>query len=276
MGDSAFWYSPHSNPLVVPTQKVSLGETISDLQLTPYRISHDAVSWGGKLSRVNFRTGLRVRIINERFTDNELSEKLYTMNDHLERGGGVSFAVDDTKTFCGFGEKAHGGFELTGTAAYDLSVGPLFTSYSSTAPASGDVLIAQSFGPDAKREEVRVHSYSGRRLTLASKLKFDHKGTILFRHRDFFPALFRPAASNETALLTHDHRITWTWDATLEEYPAHVRKMAEASASAVESSPLDDLISGPEKESEAGVLGAIDGLSSTGIKKADLPPWFGE
>ena len=272
MGDSAFWYSPHPNPLVVPTQKVSLGETISDLQLTPYRISHDAVSWGGKLSRVNFRSGLRVRIINERFTDNELAEKLYTMNDHLERGGVVSFAVDDTETFCAFGERAHGGFEPLGTAAYDLSVGPLFTSFSSADPAAGDVLIAQSFGPEAKREEVRVHSYSGSRLTLAGKLKFDHKGALLFRHRDFFPALFRPANTNETALLTHDHRISWTWDATLEEYPAHVKKLAEASPSVVENDPIDEVIRGPETVISTGRFSAKDG--SFPITVAELPPWL--
>ena len=94
MGNSAFYYSPHPDTSKVATQTIDLGEVISDLQITPYRISHDAVSIGGRLSRVNRRVGMRVRIINERFTDTELAEKLYTMGDHIERGGAVSFTVD--------------------------------------------------------------------------------------------------------------------------------------------------------------------------------------
>ena len=89
MGNSAFYYYPHPDTLVRPRQTVDLGEIISDLQIRPYRVSHDGVSVGGRLSRVNRRVGMSVRIINERFTDDQLAEKLYTMADHMERGGSL-------------------------------------------------------------------------------------------------------------------------------------------------------------------------------------------
>tara|TARA_Y100000592_G_scaffold22763_1_gene35307 strand:+ start:994 stop:1875 length:882 start_codon:yes stop_codon:yes gene_type:complete len=227
MGNSAFYYSPHPDTSKVATQTIDLGETISDLQITPYRISHDAVSIGGRLSRVNRRVGLRARIILERFTDTELAEKLYTMGDHIERGGAVSFTVDTAKCYAAFVLSEADDFFASPTRGTYRMRAPLFDEYSSTAPASGDVLFVESFGPDAKREEVRVHSFNAvtRELQLSSPLKYNHQGSILIRHRDFFPVLFRSARNNEQAMLTHDHRISYTWDLTLECYSAHLLEL---------------------------------------------------
>ena len=129
---------------------------------------------------------------------------------------------------------------------------PLFDEYSTAAPSSGDVLYVESFGPDAKREEVRVHSFDPltRELQTESPLKYNHQGSILIRHRDFFPVLFRSARNNEQAMLTHDHRISYTWDLTLEAYPAHLLELyysgrdAGTGASAGTIS-LDAKITGP-------------------------------
>mgnify|MGYP003118428748 CR=1 FL=1 len=249
--ESAFWYTPHPITGIIPTQRIDIGEIISDLQIDPFRISHDAVSWSGRRSRINMRSGLKVRIINERFTDTALAEDLFNMADHLERGLPVAFAVKKSKTFCGFSVgPADTSFGGTSRKQYDITVGPLFTAFSGASPAVGDVLLAQSFGADSKREECRVSSYDAttKRLVLQDSLKFNHVGLIMFRHRDFFPALFRPASTNETTLLTHDHRITYTFDAVLEEFPAHILALSEQDEQMVSTngvnSVFDDLFGG--------------------------------
>lgn len=286
MGNSAFYYSPHPDTSKVATQTIDLGEVISDLQITPYRISHDAVSIGGRLSRVNRRVGMRVRIINERFTDTELAEKLYTMGDHIERGGAVSFTVDTAKTYAAFinaeldpfyGAPARGSYRMNA---------PLFDEYSTAAPSAGDVLFVESFGADAKREEVRVHSFDSvsRILQLSTPLRYNHIGTVLVRHRDFFPVLFRSARNNEQPMLTHDHRISYTWDLTLEAYPAHLLELFYSGRD-VGSGPssgtisLDSKISGPtigtisfggDESALPGIVADDGGIRTEGSSIADV------
>ena len=259
MGNSAFYYSPHPDTDKVATQTIGLGETISDLQITPYRVSHDAISIGGRLSRVNRRVGMRVRIINERFTDNELAEKLYTMGDHLERGGAVSFTVDSAKTYAATVSADLTSYYSTGSTSVLRMEAPLFDEYSTTAPAVGDVLLVESIGADGKREEVRVHSYveATKKLTVTPRLRYNHRNGLIIRHRDFFPALFRPARNNDQALLTHDHRISWTWDSTLEIYSAHVAELWHSGQDA--GSSLEDKVSGPVHGSSAGTMTAGGG-----------------
>ena len=195
---------------------------------------------------------MSVRIINERFTDNELAEKLYTMADHMERGGSVSFTVDTAKTYAAFGIKKTGDvYGTTTTEVYQMK-NALFDSMSSTAPALNDVLLVESFGPNAKREEVRVHSYNpiAKVLTIKTPLLYAHSGPTLFRHRDFFPVLYRNA-SETNAALTHDHRISWTWDINCEVYPAHVRELYSEDSTTITPSggrTIDSIIGGPDSE----------------------------
>lgn len=272
MGNSAFYYSPHPDTSKVATQTIDLGETISDLQITPYRISHDAVSIGGRLSRVNRRVGLRARIILERFTDNELAEKLYTMGDHIERGGAVSFTVDTAKCYAAFVRALPDEFYAAPTRGTYLMGSALFDEYSTTAPAAGDVLFAESFGPDAKREEVRVHSFDSvsRELQLSHPLRYNHQGPLMIRHRDFFPVLFRSARNNEQPMLTHDHRISYTWDLTLEAYPAHLLELFY-SGQDIGGGPstgtigLDKIIGGPivGPSGESGSGSTLPGITYT-------------
>jgi hypothetical protein len=235
-----------------------MGEVISDLQLTPYRLMHDGLSGGGRLSRVHRRVGLKVRIVHERFTDDALGEKLYTMGDHLERGGAVSFAVDSAKTFAAFIDKKLGEtYGIGGGGEVFRMHAPIFDSYSTTPPAVDDVLIVESFGANAKREELRCASYDKilKKLTTQTPLLYAHSGPTMVRHRDFFPALHLPATA-AGALLTHDHRISWTWDATLEAYPAHLRELYVvdpqdiAPTDAVGGRTIDEIIGGPSLKDE--------------------------
>ena len=71
---------------------------------------------------------------------------------------------------------------------------------------------------DAKREEVRVHSFNAvtRELQLSSPLKYNHQGSILIRHRDFFPVLFRSARDEISGEQENVIRLSAGWHDHLE------------------------------------------------------------
>lgn len=225
MGSSKIYWFPTSTA-VAGRQEIDFGETISDLQISPYRVVSDAVSIGGRFARVARRSGMRVRIVHERFTDTALAEKLYSLQSHLEAGGAISFAVDSTNAYASF--IAGDGVTFSGSTPTYTMEPELFSSYGGGNPATNDVLHAESFGANPRREEVQVHTYQAalNLLTLKADLKYDHAAPVMIRHRDFFPALFWPQDQTQTPILSHDHRISYTLDMTLEVYPAHLRALA--------------------------------------------------
>jgi len=281
MGTSKIYWFPTSTE-VSGRQEIDFGEILSDLQITPYRVVSDAVSIGGAFSRVARRSGMRVRIIHERFSDDALAEKLYSLQSHLEAGGAISFAVDSDNAYAAFNTA---GSSLTGGATTHLMEPELLSTYGGGNPVFGDVFHVESFGASPRREEVRVQAFASgiRELTMQTALKYNHARPILFRHRDFFPALFWPEGQMGSPILTHDHRISWTLDMTLEVYPAHLRTMADGAdqdgldiagtLADPKASDLDSLILGPlgsaldsggggggwaasPKEPESGIEGA--------------------
>lgn len=225
MGNSKIYYFPTSTD-VAGRQEIDFGETISDLQISPYRVVSDAVSIGGRFSRVARRAGMRVRIVHERFTDTALAEKLYSLQSHLEAGGAISFAVDSANAYASF--IAGDGVIFSGSTPTYTMEPELFSSYGGGNPTTNDVLHAESFGANPRREEVQCQAYQSalNQLTLKADLKYDHSPPVMVRHRDFFPALFWPQDQTQTPILSHDHRISYTLDLTLEVYPAHLRTMA--------------------------------------------------
>lgn len=253
MGTSKIYWFPTSTE-VAGRQEIDFGEILSDLQITPYRVVSDAVSIGGSFSRVARRSGMRVRIIHERFADDALAEKLYSLQSHLEAGGAISFAVDSDNAYAAFNTS---GSSLTGGDTAHLMEPELLSTYGGGSPVAGDVFHVESFGASPRREEVRVQSYSNaiRELTMQAALKYNHARPILFRHRDFFPALFWPESQMGSPILTHDHRISWTLNFELEVYPAHLRTMADGAdqdgpaiggtLADPKSTDLDGLIRGP-------------------------------
>tara|TARA_Y100000401_G_C8323843_1_gene226967 strand:+ start:2032 stop:2886 length:855 start_codon:yes stop_codon:yes gene_type:complete len=200
---------------------IDFGERLSDLQITPYRVVSDSVSMGGSFCRLARRSGMRVRIVLERFTDETLAQQLYSLQSHLEAGGGFSFAVDDDKKFAAFVDYFSGGL-----FAYDLIVHDdlVLSEYGSHGLASDDVMHLESFGPGGRREELQVSSYdfTTKKITPKSSIMYNHQGPSLVRHRDFFPFLIWPEDQTGTPILTHDHRISYTLDFTCEVYPGAI------------------------------------------------------
>ena len=253
MGNSKIYYFPTSAD-VAGRQEIDFGEIISDLHINPYRVVSDAVSIGGRLSRVARRSGMRVRIVHERFTDEALARKLYSLQSHLEAGGAISFAVDSSNTYAAFTAP---GVSVTAGIGTSFSMEPeLFSSYGGGNPANGDVMHMESLGISPRREEITVTTYStaGPKLTLSGEPKYNHLRPVLIRHRDFFPALFWPQDQTSTPILSSDRRISYTLDMTLEVYPAQLAALSGLAGSdglpiggnlASSKSDLDAVLGGP-------------------------------
>tara|TARA_Y100001937_G_scaffold50107_1_gene69779 strand:+ start:233 stop:1123 length:891 start_codon:yes stop_codon:yes gene_type:complete len=269
MSTSKIFYYPTSRD-VAGLQTIDFGEIISDLQIQPYRVTSDAVSIGGRFSRVARRSGMRVRIIHERFTDTALARALYSLQSHLEAGGAISFAVDGSDTYAAFHTSATP--FVTGSRPVFSMQPELFTAYGATTPANGDVMHVESFGANPRKEEITAFLFSSDNLTLSSNLKYDHEPPYMIRHRDFFPLLF--LSDTSAPILTDDRRISFTLDMTLECYPAHTRALLSASGSdglpiggsagSISKGDLDSVAYGP--------IGAGVSLSSAADKGTPKSP----
>ena len=260
MGTSKIYYFPTS-PDVAGRQEIDFGEIISDLQISPYRVVSDAVSIGGRFSRVARRSGMRVRIVHERFTDQALARQLYSLQSHLEAGGSMSFAVDSSNAYAAFVFGT--GVIFSGSTPTYTMEPDLFSSYGGGAPANGDVMHVESFGANPRREEVTCNSFQAplRQLQLAADLKYNHSTPFMIRHRDFFPALFWPQDQPSTPILSSDRRISYTLDMTLEVYPAQLATLAGLAGS-------DGLPIGGNAPSSKSDLDAVLGGPLGGIGKA--------
>ncbi len=266
MGNSKIFYYPASRE-VSGLQTIDFGETISDLQISPYRVTTDAVSIGGRFSRIARRSGMRVRIIHERFTDLNLARALYSLQSHLFSGGALSFAVDDTDTYAAF---YTGGSAIFSGSRPTYPMQPeLFKAYGTTTPVNGDVLHVESFGAGARYEETTVHTFSGRNLTLGADLKYDHSTPFMIRHRDFFPALFLTDTS--APIITDDRRISFTLDMTLECYPAHTRALLSSAGS--DGLPIGGTVDAPSKSDlDAAIVGPLaPGISGSSVTTPKTP-----
>ena len=220
MGNSKIYFTP--NP-PSPTRSIDFHERVSDLQITPYRVVSDSVSMGGSFCRIARRSGMRVRIVLERFTDDALAEELYSFQSHLEAGGGFSFAVDSDKVFAAFVSSTIED-PFTEYNKHLIHDDRILSEYGAHGLAADDVLHLTSFGPGARREEVRVNSYNeaSKKITLDVIGLYNHPLPAFVRHRDFFPFLIWPEDQTGTPILTHDHRISYTLDFTCEVYPGAI------------------------------------------------------
>lgn len=222
MGNSKIYFQPGASE-VFPIRTIDFHERVSDLQITPYRVVSDSVSMGGSFCRIARRSGMRVRIVLERFTDDTLAEELYSFQSHLEAGGGFSFAVDSDKVFAAFVSSTISD-PFTGFTTDLIHDDRILSEYGAHGLAVDDVLHLTSFGPGARREETRVSAYveSSKKIDIGPVALYNHPLPAFVRHRDFFPFLIWPEDQTGTPIITHDHRISYTLDFTCEVYPGAI------------------------------------------------------
>ena len=227
MPTAKFFYYPSSGGSL---ERIDLGENLSDLQVTPQRTVEDAYSLSGARDRISSGGILKIRFVNDRFTDGDLAYKLESLWTHLELGGLCGAVNDSAKAWAGYCESVpqRGDTEL-------ITGGNLYSAYTSGlavagAIAGGDIVCIQSSAPGIVREYCKVDSVSGDTITLDDPIRYDYPegSTILVRHRDFFPAMRAPAEMMNTQIVTHDHRLSYTLDLTLEESPDAIEAVEAA------------------------------------------------
>lgn len=227
MGSPFFTWWPHHTKAAGQREIITLSEDLSDLQITPRRNVSDTFSVYGGRSRELLRPWLEVRIVLERFTDRDLFRKFTAMINHMERGGTVAFGLDSAKAWMVALTKDHAQGERV------IHCGPILTTVyhsasSSVVVAVDDELVIESGPPLAKREyhTVNAVAVSGSggasvRFDLSPsgsptvKLRDDYPEGSRVRFSDFFPTLILPPEGVGSAMLTHDHRISYTLDLNL-------------------------------------------------------------
>lgn len=211
MADPRFYYYPESGGTL---ETIDLAGPLSDLQETELRDVEDAYDGERVLYRQVLGGGYRVRIVLERFTSQALERKLKTMSAHLERGGYIGFSRDHAKTWAGFGAS---GYTYRGRSIFYSTVNQFGAWNGSATFASGDECTIESGNPEMYREYNTVSSINAsNQVTLGNALVYTYSNPVLLRWRDFYPALRLPADKVGKALVTHDHRISWTLDVELE------------------------------------------------------------
>ena len=254
MGNPALYYYPttaHDAGTVGLLEKIDFGEPISDIQITPIRRVSDTVALSGYTSRTSWTSGIAVRIVLERFTDDELARDLYSFSSHAERGKAFGFARDSAKAVAVVpaGEWNRGSTSLAG-------LGNIFRKWESSADlAADDIVHISGPSPRNNREEHKLDAFtlttSRSNITLDSALRYDHSYPAVLRHRDFFPVLYVPEAELSRPMLTHDHRISYTWECSAIMHPHWAASLAEAADSLApttttmtESTSVDSVIRG--------------------------------
>jgi hypothetical protein len=231
MGNPALYYYP-STALSAGTvgllEKVDFGEPISDIQITPIRQVSDTVSFSGRASRTSWQSGISVRIVLERFTDDALARDLYSFSSHAERGKHFAFALDSDKAVAIVPRStgwSRGSTVLSGS-------GNIFRKWEPSATlAVNDIVHISGPAPKNNREEHKLDAWTMTTgissFTLADGIRYDHSYPAALRHRDFFPVLYLPEAEVSRPMLTHDHRISYTWECQGVLFPWWASSLAE-------------------------------------------------
>lgn len=208
MGNPHFYFYPDGQRNL---QSIDLGEKITDLQRVPLRMA-DSAKAGGRMYRTSHAGGLRVRIIWQNFSSDTIAYELKSMSAHLERGGAVGFSVDHAKSWCGLvTSPPPKGRLLLPTG------GNIYSAWNSSATlAANDVLVMESPDPRALREYVVHSSTANNQLTLSALTIYTYELAPMVRYHDFYPVLTLPQSELNKAFVTHDHRLTYTLDITLE------------------------------------------------------------
>tara|TARA_Y100001972_G_scaffold96389_1_gene118884 strand:- start:105 stop:959 length:855 start_codon:yes stop_codon:yes gene_type:complete len=223
--------------------KVDIDEPISDLQYSMKRDATDSISMMTRKHRYHRKPYIEVRVILDRFTDDALARELYSMESHLQKGGYCGFSADRDKSWLSWiGDASdHTGTEVLapGTASFNVNSKPVIGSdkfankfahwESGASVTSGDVLHFDGILHRFNHEELEVasstlsNSSPFGKLTMAASHsgfnRYSYEQGAIVRFRDFWPALCLPENQVGRPIITHDHRINYTFDAVFHYYP---------------------------------------------------------
>lgn len=217
MGTTKVWLYPHAYSA---STEIDFGETLSDLQFN--YVPNVAISEGasGQLARTQFNGRGMVRAVHERTTDAALVRKLYLLENYLKSGGIISLAVDSAQAWAGYTtvQPTRG----TTTISVHGGVWPFVTTPDLSSGAELELMSSQPYG---RREFLTndggtVTGYAAAVTVSSVEYAYREEPDVewcLLRHRGFWPALRLSKEAYTTPIVTHDHQISYTFDAQLEE-----------------------------------------------------------
>lgn len=279
------YYAAHGDPLL----KVDIDEPISDLQYSMKRTVTDSIAMSGKKFRAYQKPYVEVRIILERFTDEALARDLYSMEAHLQKGGAVGFSMDRDKTWLSFVGDILETDHTTTTALASQSSRVHFNAEPLSGPAKranffahwesaatiavGDVVHLDGTVQRFNHEELKVGSLfpdgadktRGWMEPTGALNRYEYGLGSVIRFRDFWPFLCLPESQVGRPLITHDHRINFTFDATFHYYPGWtglIRRTYQPPEVRQSTPPYD--ISDPREK-----IGSIEDKLGQGFRIAD-------
>jgi len=287
MGNPALYYYPttdHDAGTVGLLEKVDFGEPISDIQITPIRRVSDSVSLSGRASRTSWQSGIGVRIVLERFTNDALARDLYSFSSHAERGKHFGFALDSAKAVA----LVPGGSGWSRGSTVLAGGGNIFRKWETSASlAADDIVHISGPSPRNNREEHKLDAFtlttSISSITLDDALRYDHTYPATLRHRDFFPVLYVPEAELSQPFLSHDHRISWTWSCNAVLMPwwaaslaAQPEALAGVSAGHTDGTTLDGVMASTSTASTSDGPSVFVPSDREELREAELfsPMWW--
>jgi len=271
------WY-PDGGSMAASREDTSLGEEVSDLQVNPARARTTGTAISGRHSSTVLSTAMEeIRIVVENMsggTTGTLIRHLSAMQAHLERGSAIGFTRDTSKAWAGYATTAPARGDTV------LYTGGDVWYYSGTAAlAVGDEICIEGLGAEGKREYAIVDSVSGSNITLTTGLLYSYNdATVMVRWRDYYPVLVWPESylGSRVPIFTHDRRLNYTLDITLETDPAVAASLYSAedagemligATAGTGSLSLNDLQDAYDLD--AGPLGPLAPLSSN-VRDSDV------
>lgn len=225
-----YWY-PDPRGTLETIDFGDVGENeLSDIQEFPGAEVRDARGGDQTQRRTFLGETFRVRIILERFGpvgQSSLERDLAALQVHLDRGGRIGFSGDHAKTWA----VMPAGAPSRGDATIYTPTPPFSAWSSSGAIAAGDEVVIEQGNPDPKREIQLVDTTTSARITLDRGLRWTFSAPPVVRWRDFYPVLRRPKDQVGRPLVSHDHRVNFTLDMTLEYSAVEARRFWAAGSS---------------------------------------------
>lgn len=207
MGNAKFYYfpEPDARRLVTIDLGEKLGELFSEYQ---YDVS-ESISRGGRRYLSHGLQREFVTIQRDRMLLGEdLAIQLESMQNHLDRGGYVSFCADDDKAYI------HPLLNTPeqGSLFQTLGSNPFQDVTGANLPTSGDYITIQTDSPTSIIEKAKINSVdssfsssTGGSITISPKLNYTYPERSFLRYYRFWPTLRRGASDIGQNIITNEN-----------------------------------------------------------------------
>lgn len=195
MGNSKFYYYPQPDGRRLVT--LDLGEVIAELFSD---FEHDVVDANMRTGGINRSTGLTREIVTiqrDRMIGGESTAYQFAaLQNHLDRGGVISFAADSAKAFA---------YPLIRKPeSYDSAIGfgpnPFSDMAGAIIPATNDYIVLETESPSSIREQTQLTSVAATSAAGGTAgtqpIVFTYPTRVFMRHYRFWPLCLRRPASD--------------------------------------------------------------------------------